>query len=519
MNKKKNWLFMLLWLLVAATSRIQYFIFGGQSIVDTYAYFSHAMMRAEKQEPVLNSGLSYAFTKGLSRLLWFTGNLIDAVGIYQLLIQILWIILLLIGISMLFGRIAGFVSSGILIVSPWILKSVFSVSPENYFMLYFSVLLVALGYFHSKAVKGEWHRSVWGRLYLKAVGFFVGMICIWNYLGWILFAMVVYVLIGHYSALKGKIRQQRQGKNLKEKKRIMGAGSQLFHLLFGWIIGSYATLMKYTGLTGNTLKEQFHWWISQFEDFPGRCQDVSLAFLIWLASAVLAGILCQLIYHVVKSKKMDGMEEETESVQETEEIRETEAVQDTEEVQEIKAVQIAEEIREIEVVQDTEEMQEIKAVQIAEEIREIEAAQTAKEVQETRAVQIAEEVRETETVQDAEEMQEVEAWQKEVQKVEMMQEAENDLKDQTGRNPGTEIYRRPESNPGTEMYRRPKQRLETEMCRKPEQETAENGRKVQFLDNPLPVPKKHVRKDMEFDFDEVKMDFDIDIGENDDFDI
>ena len=87
-------------------------------MLDTYGYFTYAMIRAQKQEPVLNSGLSYAYTRNLSRLLKFTGNLIDAVGIYQLVIQVLWVVLLLAGISMLFGRLAGFVSSGILIVSP-----------------------------------------------------------------------------------------------------------------------------------------------------------------------------------------------------------------------------------------------------------------------------------------------------------------------------------------------------------------------------------------------------------------
>ncbi len=451
MNKKKNWLFMLLWLFVAATSRIQYFVFGGQSVIDTYAYFSYAMMRAEKQAPVFNSGLSYAFTKHLSRLLLFTGNLIDAVGIYQLLIQILWIVFLLAGISMLFGRIAGFVSSGILIVSPWILKSVFSVSPENYFMLHFSMLLVVLGYFHVRSVKGEWHKSVWSRLYLKAAGFFVGMLCIWNYLGWIFPLMMVYVLICHSIVLKDRIKQQRQQNELKEKKRIMGAGSQLFHLLIGWIVGIYATLMKYTGLTGNTLKEQLDWWFSQFKDFPGRCQDVSTIFSIWLTGAVLAGVLCQLLYHIVRPKKAEDLADE----------QKTEAMRDVKEVQEAENVRDAKEIQETKNVQDVKMMQEIETVQDAEATMGIEFMQVAEEVQ----------------------------------NVESGQQSENGSKTQAEQNPDTEIYQ------------------------KPEQKVAKEGRKVQFLENPLPVPKKHVRKDIGFDIEEVKMDFDIEINEGDDFDI
>lgn len=45
--------------------------------------------------------------------------------------------------------------------------------------------------------------------------------------------------------------------------------------------------------------------------------------------------------------------------------------------------------------------------------------------------------------------------------------------------------------------------------------------KVQFIENPLPLPKKHVKKVMDFDWniDEESDDFDIDVDENDDFDI
>lgn len=406
MSKKKNWLFMLLWLLVAATSRIQYFIFGGQTFTDTYAYFSYAIMHVQKQEPVLNSGLSYAFTKNLSRLLFFTGNLIDAVGVYQLVIQILWMMLLLTGISMLIGKIAGFVTSGILIVSPWILKSVFSVSPENYFMLYLSLLLLALGYFHDKSVKGKWHKSVWSKFYLKAVGFFSGIICVWNYLGWIVPILTVYALIFHSVVLKDRLKQQKQDKELKEKKRIMGTGSQLFHLLCGWIIGIYIQFMRYTGLTGNNIKEQLDWWLTQFKVFPERCQDVSTVFSVWFLGALLAGVLCQLIFYAVKPKKTKDMEAE----------------------------------------KDAGEAQSV-----------------------------------VESVQDAGETQGAEHVQEEVSEVQAEQESE--------------IYQ------------------------KPPQELAESTKKVKFLENPLPVPKKHVKKDMGFDLEDCKMGFDIEIDKNDDFDI
>lgn len=55
-----------------------------------------------------------------------------------------------------------------------------------------------------------------------------------------------------------------------------------------------------------------------------------------------------------------------------------------------------------------------------------------------------------------------------------------------------------------------------------------DGRKVHYLENPLPEPKKHEARNMSFDVDEVfgvkknydsLLDFDIDIKAGDDFDV
>jgi len=66
----------------------------------------------------------------------------------------------------------------------------------------------------------------------------------------------------------------------------------------------------------------------------------------------------------------------------------------------------------------------------------------------------------------------------------------------------------------------------------PEYFTTKDGRRVQYLENPLPVPKKHVAHTMSFDVDEVftsksmteiksnnGLEFDVDIADGDDFDV
>ncbi|MDE6186302.1 MAG: hypothetical protein K2G39_12880 [Lachnospiraceae bacterium] len=566
MNKKKNWLLLLLWFFVAATSRIQYFIFGGRSMTDTYGYFSYAMIRAVKQTPVLNSGLSYAFTKSLSRLLMFTGNLIDAVGIYQLVIQVLWIVLLLAGISMLFGKLAGFVSSGILIVSPWVLQSIFSVTAENYFMFYFSVLLVAMGYYHDRALKGEWNKRVWRGIYLKLVGFFAGVLCVWNYLGWLLPIMMVYVLICHFKALRDKIRQQKQEKEWKRKERIMKVCTQSYHLFIGLLIGLCATLIKYTGQTGDTIVEQFYWWIDQFKEFPEGCQDVSTSFAVWFGCAVLAGILCQAIYGMVRAKKAESGTEEQAS--EAGQDKEAEAEQGRE--------------LEVEVGQgkelEAEEGQD-KALKAGQDkVPEAEAGHG--EMPETESGTMTEvnmevgqnEASETETVQDMKPeallvkdeawTEGTEDWRYSRQNVKVGTTVQDGIQNKEAeteqyeawtegakgwqyRWQSAEVSKEPETETEVEIYSRQSQEAESETPPVMEVQAAEDekkasleeemtktvaevagdyvvtedGRRVQLLENPLPVPKRHVKKDMEFDFDECRLEFDVDINEDDDFDI
>lgn len=52
-----------------------------------------------------------------------------------------------------------------------------------------------------------------------------------------------------------------------------------------------------------------------------------------------------------------------------------------------------------------------------------------------------------------------------------------------------------------------------------EKQTAEDTMKVTYLENPLPVPKKHEKRTMDFSVKDKIDDFDFDVDENDDFDV
>lgn len=150
MNKAGKWLLNLFWICIIGGSRILYFLYAGNTAADTYGYFELGAQRAWESGSNTLTGLNDAYIWTLSWLLKLMGNRIEIVGVYQLALQILWMALLFAGISMLLGRKAGFLLSGVLLPLPWILRTVFVISPENYYMLHFSLFLVILGIFVRK---------------------------------------------------------------------------------------------------------------------------------------------------------------------------------------------------------------------------------------------------------------------------------------------------------------------------------------------------------------------------------
>jgi len=330
-NKLTKFFFTALWFLAVTVSRGVYLFFGRRDMfMDVYGLFARSMVRLEKGTPDLDSGLAYAYTGSLSRLLKFTGNRIEAVVVYQMLLQILWLILLFAGISLLFGYVAGAVAGSILALSPWLISSIFTVWPGNYYMLHFSLVLVLLGYFGNRAGKERWLANDLGRLILAATGFYVGVLCIWNVLGLFLAFTMIYILLRNYFwARKERLRENTEEFSREEKaagpepkERGMGAGTQAIVLLEGILIGIFVTLMKYTGVTGEAVAGQIRWWFSQLKDPFAQYREMQIPLICRLLGAVGAGILCRLLWgrvnHFLSVKNLHRAQRNKEMPSETE---------------------------------------------------------------------------------------------------------------------------------------------------------------------------------------------------------
>lgn len=306
MENKKQRILSVLWMLAAVITRILYFLFNSQTVVDTYGYYAHVLNGVE-EEPVLTSGMAYAYTNHLSKILPYLENGMESIGIYHLILQIMWMVFLIAGMGILFGGIAQFLTGGVLMLAPGITETMFVVSPENYLMFWFSLLFLALAVFFWLTKKHGWYRSSFCELYLMLTGFWTGVVCIWNYSGWLLLPLMVYILNKNRYNLKDKIWEQKQKEIYLERQQVMRVGSQMSILTVGILLGMYATLMKYTGMTGISVGEQFGWWIVQYRAFPNRCQDISTQLILWLSLAGVAGILCSVLIQSVQRSKLQNM--------------------------------------------------------------------------------------------------------------------------------------------------------------------------------------------------------------------
>lgn len=296
-----------LWLWAVALSRFLYVFFAQEVGIDTYAYGAIAMAGAGKTELALTSGLAYAYVQQLSLLLSFVKNDLIWVSAYQTLLQIAWLVLIFFGVRTLWGKFAAYISGTVLLVSPFILQSVKTIEPVNFLLFHFAVLLFLYSVFCDLTAKKGWHRSNAGELFLIFTGCYMGVICIWNYVGFLLLPVMLYVLVKNRSALREELWKQKNIE-LRENEQLMPAGSQGFILVTGMLVGMFATLMKYTGLTGNTVWEQLFWWSGQFLTLPGRCQDVSFFAFVWLIAALALGIVMQGILECVQRKQKERQE-------------------------------------------------------------------------------------------------------------------------------------------------------------------------------------------------------------------
>lgn len=277
---------MVLWGLAVTISRAVSFFLTDQIMADTYEYYENAMIQAQEKQQIFSTGLAFIYGKNLSGLLQFTGNRIEAAGIYQMILQIVWLWLFLAGTCMVFGKLAGFVSGTMMAVSPWIWGSIFVVSPENFYMLFWSAALMFLGLAVREAGEGE--KGGPGKvLCLLAAGFLTGMAVVWNYLGLYLLPVILYV-------------------SVRERRRV----KKKFVLLIGAGLGGLAAAAHIATAAGQSAAVQLSGWVTELQELPQKFLYEETELENWLFCALAAAVLCRNLAGLIQKKKSGEQEKE-----------------------------------------------------------------------------------------------------------------------------------------------------------------------------------------------------------------
>ncbi len=262
---------MVLWGLAVTISRAASFFLTDQTMADTYEYYENAMIQAQERQQVFSTGLAFIYRENLSGLLQFTGNRIEAAGVYQMILQILWLWLFFAGVCMIFGRLAGFTAGTLMAVSPWILGSIFVVAPENFYMLFWAAALLFLGLAVKDAKDAEKEKNDAGAvLCFLAAGFLAGMITVWHYLGLYLFLVIGYVWVVFWSRVKKK-----------------------FVLFIGMMLGGGVSCAHIAAAAGKSAAAQFDGWMMELQKLPRRFLYEETELENWLFCAIGAAVLCR----------------------------------------------------------------------------------------------------------------------------------------------------------------------------------------------------------------------------------
>lgn len=441
-NKKEikiEILFLSLCLLIAAGGRIVMLVFMQMIPSDPMGLYESARVSTDYVGPVMTSGIACVYTQLLHALLRFTGNVLSAACVLQCVLFTVSLLPLYIGCRNLIGKTAAYLAAFFCMIYPPLWSLTTCALPDALYLLGWSFTLMLVGFYANTSMKRGWHRKSCDELFFAILGFLLGILLIWHPLTISLVAVLIFAICDNFAELTTRRRSWKRQRDMNkllaadpfyeeegaEEKEVMPFFSQILLLFGGLVLGCFATLMKYTGLSGDTLIDQMLAWGKRlFLVADGRWQDLEISVCIFLPAMMLLVILVQKLLVPVflrREERADGLSEDM----------------------------------------DKQEKQG-EDVTFSPNIRGKEAI--------------------------------------------MMENAAENANRRTERN----RQETTERVSGQISKATPECGMEQDIEHKKE--------KVKYIENPLPGPKKHVKRSLDFKLDE-KDDFDIDIAEGDDFDI
>ena len=519
-------------------------------------YFEMAEVVSGQGVPQMVHGAVYFYVRLLHTLFLLLGNQYAA-GIWlQICLQLTALLVLYFVIRKISGAVSGIIVFGFCMCAPYMRQSALVLSPG---MLYF--LFLGIAAWLTVEICGS-------RLRFPAFAF-VGVLA----------ALCCYIDIsgGLLLLLAVALAFSEQAGGTSQKKRLAAAGicvlaAVLGFLFFIWadafmsgkdfwrVAGAWLDLYRpggfwlpYTidtissggenfGLFGLMAFGVFSFWCDERREYHSvyvvavcaillaSCfgiytEEMPGGFSLYLMFAVLAGVgLKPCICSDALPETLSGFAGEAaeepcpdgERRLKAQMQQEEESWQDAQMGQKEESRQDAQMQREEENWQDAQMQREKGSRQDAQMQREEENWQDAQMQREKGSRQDAQMQREEENWQDAQTGQEEESRQDAQMQQEEMNWSRAQMQQEEEHWPDMQMQQEKEDWQDAQMQRDKESREREE----PAEGAAKEGKKVRYLDNPLPLPKKHVKRVMDYSIDVSRDDdFDYPVKENDDFDV
>ncbi len=187
--------------------------------VDVLGYHNLARMGKEQAFYSLSSGIAYTYTEHLSRMLDFVKQSRWGFALFQCLQQTVAYFLLMGGCYLLFGKVTSCIAGFSVALSPWMLQSILELSPENHYFLFFSFTLFLIGIFYRIGKKKGFYRNNFGEGFMMFLGFWLGVMLIYHFFSICLIMFLVWIIARNAPVVAERKAQQ---KNKLEMERLTG---------------------------------------------------------------------------------------------------------------------------------------------------------------------------------------------------------------------------------------------------------------------------------------------------------
>ena len=516
---------------------------GSFAMPDGSIYLEISYISADGQGiPQISHGAVYVYLWALRLCFMMLGNKAAAAVWLQIALQMLGVLLLHFAVRKMAGRIPAIMMVAFFMLTPYMVGKSLVLSPEMLYLLAFSFVLL----FVSQGVKYRFGWEFW-----LAAGVMAAVMVYLDVAGFLLLPLIL-----------GVIAAGRPGADRKTAGGLSGCLSGFLAGIAGCIFADVMSSGKTVlGITGAWM-DLYRWddlqlsiTLSSFDEvwlialilcfmawgifsfLCGRGVDRFTVWIFCLSIAVLLqclGIFTEemngFCYIFLFSVILAGLGiGESMAVYPAEEAEEVPVEETAEEVEEVFVKETAEEA---EVVPAEEAVEEAEVVPVKETAEEPEVApvkETAEEAEVVPAEEAAEETIGVPSKEAVEKTEGVPGKKAAVNSGRAFEEAarrKGQMQPVSGmKRPGIEQNHIAEEEKGMEEEKNMPESKDSpddqdNTARKKAEENPEKKRKIEFLDNPLPLPKKHVKRVMDYKLDSDKnLDgYDIAVADDDDFD-